>query len=131
MSTTETETVTLVWECGRCDKVIRAVPEQKRTCRCGDPVRPLRPRQTRVTQMHAPPRRRLRPANSRDELVAEFARRGKRVQVTFTGQVVEAYTANGEDLTLIVELDNGRRVAVKPEEGDRITPAPAAPGGGR
>lgn len=113
MTTTETTTATLEWNCGRCRKAYRTVPESKKQCRCAEPVTALRPHRTTITVM-ASTRRQLRPAGPLDEARARFARRGKRVTVTFTGTVVDATIANGEHLTLFVEDETGRRHAIDP-----------------
>lgn len=113
MNATETTTVTLEWNCGRCRKPYRTVPEAKRQCRCKEPVTALRPHRTAVTVLPST-RRVLRPAGPLDEARARFGRRGTRVTVTFTGTVVGATVANGERLTLFVEDETGRRHAIEP-----------------
>lgn len=124
MTATETTTVTLEWSCGRCRKPYRTVPESKKQCRCAEPVTALRPHRTIVTVMPST-RRPLRAAGPLDEARARFARRGKRVTVTFTGTVVEATVANGEHLTLFVEDGTGRRHAIDPLGPFTVTEAEA------
>ena len=109
----ETTTVTLEWNCGRCRKPYRTAPESKKQCSCPEPVAALHPHRTAVTVMPST-RRILRTAGPLDEARARFARPGKRVTVTFTGTVVDATVANGEQLTLFVEDETGRRHAIDP-----------------
>lgn len=106
-----------VWSCGRCRKPYKSIPAQENGCTCPVPVPTLRP--TYVTVMAATPRRKLHAAGPRDKLRARFARRGKRVTVTITGKVSDAWTADG-DLWLIVETDDGRRISVRPSTGDQL-----------
>lgn len=112
--TQPTTTVVLTWNCGRCAKAYRTEPASKPRCRCAEPVLAIRPQRCAVTQYTAPPRPAVRPVGPLDEARARFARRGKRVTVTFTGTVVGANVANGEHLTLFVEDATGRRHAIDP-----------------
>jgi hypothetical protein len=113
VNATETATVTLEWNCGRCRKPYRTAPESKKQCRCQDPVTALRPHRTVVTVLPST-RRTVRAAGPLDEARARFGRRGTRVTVTFTGTVVDGSIANGEHLTLYVEDETGRRHAIDP-----------------
>lgn len=112
--TQSTTSTVLTWRCGRCDKPYRTEPVSKAQCRCPEPVTALRPQRCVITQYPQPQRPAVRPAGPLDEAKARFARRGKRVTVTFTGTVVEATVANGEHLTLIIEDETGRRHAIDP-----------------
>lgn len=125
MSAIGTTTITVEWNCGRCGKPYRAVPEAERQCRCPEPVIALRPRRTVVTVMQST-RRPLRAAGPLDEARARFGRRGTRVTVTFTGTVVGATVANGEQLTLFVEDETGRRHAIDPLGPFTVTEAKGA-----
>jgi hypothetical protein len=124
---TETTTVVLTWNCGNCRKACRTEPASKPRCRCPEPVAAIRPQRCTITQYAAPPRPAVRPAGSLDEARARFARRGKRVTVTFTGTVVDATIANGEHLTLFVEDADGRRHAINPLNGFTVTEAEEQP----
>jgi hypothetical protein len=106
-------TTALTWRCGRCDKPYRTEPASKPLCSCVEPITALRPRRTTILS-RLRTQRPLRPAGPLDEARARFARRGQRVTVTFTGTVVEAMVANGEQLTLFVEDATGRRHAIDP-----------------
>lgn len=113
-----TSSTTKVWYCGRCRRAYKTEPASESACRCPVPVATMRPTYVTETAVADHPRRKLHSAGEPDQVRAQFARRGKRVAVTITGTVDQAWTANGEDLTLIVETDDGRRFAVRPEAGD-------------
>ncbi|GAA2110837.1 hypothetical protein [Streptomyces synnematoformans] len=118
-----TESIDLVWPCGRCSKVIRAVPEAPRTCRCPDPVPPLRPRRVRTTAP-APVARRLAAATEQHALARELAQPGTPVRLELTGKVVRSAlmrTGDGPQWAVFtVRLDNGQQITIVPERGDRI-----------
>lgn len=114
MNNAETTTVVLTWRCGRCEKPYRTEPASKPQCRCPEPVAAIRPHRCAISHQPAPHRPAVRPVGPLDEARARFARRGRRVTVTFTGTVVDATVANGEHLTLFVEDENGRRHAIDP-----------------
>jgi pyruvate/2-oxoglutarate/acetoin dehydrogenase E1 component len=124
---TETTTVRLTWHCGRCEKPYRTEPAAKPLCRCPEPVTALRPQRCVETVLPQPVRRAVRAAGPIDEARARFARRGKRVTVTFTGTVVDATIANGEHLTLFVEDADGRRHAINPLDGFTVIEAEEQP----
>ena len=110
-----------VWSCGRCRNAYKTIPASQETgCRCPEPIPTLSP--TYVTVMASAPRRKLHPAGPQDEIRARFARRGKRVSVTVTGTVTDAWLANG-DLWMIVDTDDRRRITVRPSAGDALTEA--------
>lgn len=118
-----TTTTLLTWYCGRCDKPYRTEPASKPQCRCPEPVTALRPHRCVVTQYPQPKRPAVRRVGPLDEARARFARRGKRVTVTFTGTVVDATVANREHLTLFVEDASGHRHAIDPLNGFTVTEA--------
>lgn len=112
--TTKTTTIVLTWNCGRCAKAYRTEPASTPRCRCAQPVLAIRPQRCAITKHTAPPQPAVRAAGPLDEAKARFARRGKRVTVTFTGTVVEAWVANREHLTLMIEDETGQRHAIDP-----------------
>lgn len=119
--TTATSSTSKVWHCGRCRNAYKTEPATPSACRCPEPVATMRPTYVTETAVAEQPRRKLHAAGELDQVRARFCRKGKQVSVTITGTVEQVWTANGANLTLIIETSDGRRFAVQPEAGDVLT----------
>lgn len=81
-------------------------PRAAKPAPTGKPKRPRPPKPEPLI----PPRPALHEAGAEDELV-EGIKRTRRVRVTFDATVHEAYYGLGRNLTLVVDLASGQRIA--------------------